>query len=512
MCQCLKPLHLCIPPGTMEVKTLSIHWHDNNLPIYSIDIHPDAKNRTWKLATAGGDNNVRIWQMKYPESLAVAVTYLSTLTKHTQAVNVVRFDPKGELLASAGDDGTMLLWRLSDTVVRDFDADPDDQAQESWVVKHACRNSSSEIYDLAWSPDSRYIIAGSMDNVTRIYNTQTGQCVKELAEHSHYVQGVTWDPKNEYLATQSADRSVHVYALNKSDGTGLDLQPTIFYRISKMDFPRPSRADRPSTPTTPKAKRLVTPTPSPKLNSDATLVSTTSDLSEVEHSMDPPPSNKKRKVSSSHPINRSVSPSPSALPAVRKADGPRSSLLYHNETLQSFFRRLTFSTDGSLLLTPSGIVKSVGSDNKEEITNTVYVYTRAGLNSPPAYHLPGLTKPAVAIRFSPIKYTLRPKSALSGLPISVTNLPYRMMFAVATQDAIVLYDTQQSQPLALVNNLHYSAFTDLAWLPDGKLLVASSADGFCSTIALKKDFLGVPWQDRQGKLGDAAEPKINPPD
>lgn len=38
-----------------------------------------------------------------------------------------------------------------------------------------CRSSSgSEIYDLAWSPDGRYFITGSMDNVARIYDASNG--------------------------------------------------------------------------------------------------------------------------------------------------------------------------------------------------------------------------------------------------------------------------------------------------------------------------------------------------
>ena len=60
--------------------------------------------------------------------------------------------------------------------------------------------------------------------------------------------------------------------------------------------------------------------------------------------------------------------------------------LYHNEALLSFFRRLSFSTDGSLLLAPAGQVKSGMSNGHESVTkgdeaqNTVFVYTRAGLN------------------------------------------------------------------------------------------------------------------------------------
>lgn len=53
------------------------------------------------------------------------------------------------------------------------DDGPEDK--EAWRVKHMCRSMGSEIYDLAWSPDGAFFITGSMDNVARIYNAQTGE-------------------------------------------------------------------------------------------------------------------------------------------------------------------------------------------------------------------------------------------------------------------------------------------------------------------------------------------------
>lgn len=80
----------------------------------------------------------------------------------------------GELLASAGDDGNVILWVPSETPQTAFGSDaPEDK--ESWRAKHMCRSSGAEIYDLAWSPDGVYFIIGSMDNIARIYNAQTGQ-------------------------------------------------------------------------------------------------------------------------------------------------------------------------------------------------------------------------------------------------------------------------------------------------------------------------------------------------
>ncbi|KAF8324023.1 hypothetical protein DL93DRAFT_2070229 [Clavulina sp. PMI_390] len=65
---------------------------------------------------------------------------------------------------------------------------------------------------------------------------------------------------------------------------------------------------------------------------------------------------------------------------------------------------------------------------------------------------------------------------------SVFALPYRMLFAVATQDTVMIYDTQQSGPICMFTNLHYAAFTDVAWAPDGQSLMLASSDGYCSIV------------------------------
>ena len=80
------------------------------------------------------------------------------------------------MLASAGDDGNTLLWVPSETHSHTpaFGEDALED-KETWRIKHMCRSSGSEIYDLAWSPDGVFFITGSMDNIARIYNAQSGQ-------------------------------------------------------------------------------------------------------------------------------------------------------------------------------------------------------------------------------------------------------------------------------------------------------------------------------------------------
>lgn len=43
------------------------------------------------------------------------------------------------------------------------------------------------------------------------------------------------------------------------------------------------------------------------------------------------------------------------------------------------------------------------------------------------------------------------------------GMPYRLVYAVASQDAVYIYDTQQAAPLCIVSGMHFAPITDLAW-------------------------------------------------
>ena len=82
------------------------------------------------------------------------------------------------------------------------------------------------------------------------------------------------------------------------------------------------------------------------------------------------------------------------------------------------------------------------------------------------------------------------------------RLPYRYVFAVATQDAILFYDTQQSFPFGHVSQIHYLRLTDLSWSPDGRFLIATSTDGFSTFVTFDVNELGPPYR---GKLLELEE-------
>lgn len=358
---------------------------------------------------------------------------------------------------------------------------------------------------------------------------------------------MAWDPLNEYIATQSSDRSVHIYALKTKDGQfTLDNRDELPQKIgmnARMDLPgrrissnspappdmgfRSQMSDTgsmggigspvPSCPGTPTSLALPMNPPSTISHSRRSSFGATSPAMSMRRSMSPAPS---LPLPAVMPIEASPKP--------YTAMGVKNAHIYANDSLKSFFRRLTFTPEGSLLFTPAGLYstqqKSLDENTKtlHEVINTVYIYTRGGINKPPVAHLPGHKKPSVVVKCSPILYTSRkappqtthitidtsstaddlaalpesiikntemepprllpatsdpsiPASSPKTKPLEVAtsvesqgptmafSLPYRMVYAVATEDSVILYDTQQFTPICVVSNLHCATFTDLTW-------------------------------------------------
>ncbi|KAM6955548.1 chromatin assembly factor 1 subunit B [Lycodopsis pacificus] len=389
----------------MKVVTCEIAWH-NKEPVYSLDFQHGSDGRIHRLATAGVDTTVRLWRVDSGPDGKAVVEFLSNLARHTKAVNVVRFSPNGELLASGGDDAAILLWKLNDSKEPEpapmFQEEEDAQLnKESWSVVKTLRGHIEDVYDVCWTRDGNMMVSGSVDNTAIMWDINKGQKLCILNDHKSYVQGVTWDPLGQYVATLSCDRVMRVYNAHTKKKA---------FCISKM------------------------------------------------------------------------SPGPLAEGEVKPYR------MFHDDSMRSFFRRLSFTPDGSFLLAPAGCVE-LG----ENIINTTYIFSRKSLKRPIA-HLPCPTKATLAVRCCPVYFELRTKTDEDGsvqvLP-NVFQLPYRMVFAVASEDSIFLYDTQQTIPFGLVSNIHYHTLSDLTWSRDGSFLAVSSTDGYCSFLSFSPGELGT---------------------
>ena len=158
--------------------------------------------------------------------------------------------------------------------------------------------------------------------------------------------------------------------------------------------------------------------------------------------------------------------------------------LFLDENVPTFFRRLSWSPDGNLLICPTGVVEL--REDGLPTRNATHIFTRTSFPHP-VVHLPTTQYPSVAVRFSNVLYELKPNSS------NLFDLNYRMVYAVATTDStILIYDTQHVSPIALISGVHYEPITDLTWSNDGNTLVMSSADGYITCACFDNTALGVP--------------------
>lgn len=125
----------------------------------------------------------------------------------------------------------------------------------------------------------------------------------------------------------------------------------------------------------------------------------------------------------------------------------------------------------------------------------------------PSIVLPSPDQYSIAVRCCPLLFELRDHDDETP---PVIELPYRMVFAVATKSCVYLYDTQQPMPIGLISNIHYTRLTDLAWSSDGRILIVSSTDGFCTMITFAVDELGTTYQAEA--VVDAHQPSVNDAD
>lgn len=393
----------------MKVKFPPIYWHNQD-PILSIDFQIN-QGDFYRLASGGVDSHVIIWHVTYDKYKSVKIEYASDLSRHNKSINIVRFSPTGEYLASGDDEGLIYIWKLRNNWPTLEPTDDEHVNKEEWYTIKLLRGHLEDVYDVSWSKDGNFLVSASMDNTVIMWDMQ--KCVKMhiFSDFKGHVQGVSWDPCNQFIASVGSDRILRMHSISSKQ---------VIYKISKFTW---------STVT----------------------------------------------ESNYHKYK-----------------------LFYDDTFKSYFRRLTFTPDGELLIVPSGIVSKKGTTE-----NTTFIFSKHSPNQP-VISLPSGNKCTVAVRCNPLLFNLRSNQHkdLKQDHEPIINLPYRMIFAVATYDSVLIYDTEQLVPFAYISNIHYSQLTDLAWSPDGLILLVSSTDGYCSFITFSKEEMGEIYVSFEGKEND----------
>ncbi|KAL7520819.1 hypothetical protein ACHAWX_005524 [Stephanocyclus meneghinianus] len=246
------------------------------LSCHLIDSGADSSNNPSVLATAGG-SEVNLWRVvctpdvmrtvtdeskilvKPPNhyaasalgvasasNTATAITndaqhtqiqHLVTLSRSTneRTINAVKFSPDFSHLAATGDGGLVVVWTLplAHTAGRNHRCAQWASLKEEKDLKFKILfNQSDDVMDLAWSADSKRFMVCSLDHTVAVFesaNSPGNNAVewrtvfRSSKDHTHYVQGVAYDPKGVYMASFGSDRTVKVYTRKLKEGTEEEL-------------------------------------------------------------------------------------------------------------------------------------------------------------------------------------------------------------------------------------------------------------------------------------------------
>ncbi len=159
--------------------------------LYDAEFSPDGQ----LLATAGYDRTIRIWRTENGE-------VLHTIAVHNGAVFDLAFDPSGTVLASASADQTVKLWRVSDGTRLDTLSQP-----------------QGELYRVAFTRDGQHILAAGADKRLHFWlfvsreKPESNPVVESRFAHESGLTTFALSGNGDYLITAAADRTLKLWSL-----------------------------------------------------------------------------------------------------------------------------------------------------------------------------------------------------------------------------------------------------------------------------------------------------------
>ncbi|HEY5904135.1 MAG TPA: CHAT domain-containing protein, partial [Anaerolineales bacterium] len=145
------------------------------------------------LASAANDNSIILWDFHDRSG----PKQLPPLQGHKNWVTSVAFSPDGKFLASGSNDNTVILWDVSEA------GGP--------RIAATLNGHTSAVYTLAFSPDGSLLASGSGDKKVILWDLSDKSAPRQLAAlegHSKLVTSVAFSPDGKVLASAGEDGSI----------------------------------------------------------------------------------------------------------------------------------------------------------------------------------------------------------------------------------------------------------------------------------------------------------------
>lgn len=176
----------------------------SNSADYKIDSTPNnpgcgGKNIRGILASGSADYTIKLWDYN-------SGNCLQTLSGHSSWVWSLAFHPLlpnslyqgglGGILASGSYDQTVKLWDI-----------------ETGECLKTLQGHSSPVVCVAYSPDGKLLASGEFDGVIKMWDAETGNCCQTIKGHTNSVWSVTFSPDGQWLLSASLDQTIKLWSV-----------------------------------------------------------------------------------------------------------------------------------------------------------------------------------------------------------------------------------------------------------------------------------------------------------
>ncbi|KAG5464082.1 hypothetical protein LSCM1_00262 [Leishmania martiniquensis] len=532
------------PHRPLRVRTIEILWHCNERNeeaellgmqssvmegITSIDYNPCCH----RIVTTGGDGNIRLWEMRVDALNAWLENNANDMTaccRHLCRMRTswmpltARWSPQGEMIASAHCDGKVCLWwrdpaggsaaaaarandeGSSDSDLRGGSGDSDGDV-EDWKAYRHLSGHISDVYDVCFSADSRYLLSGAGDGSIVIHDMEGSTMpVLQLTDlHTKFCRGVAWDPWTRFLHTFGCGPSLLCFThVPRREG---------HCRRMHLAGQRKCQGDYIGESCALSYRRLC-------WSPDGLLLAV--------------PYGKMTKAG--HRQAPSMANLLASIEAKEKAEAVFPATSDHTQDVSLPTHKIEAGDGNILHSAPATVIGSAGDDELDDMVHCVYIYTRdapdkvacrlgvrgfsevRGALWAPCFLEP-LPTDEILERY-PQQHTVfssstaddeaaEPTAAATSAgrhradPTTSEALPsrlaalearrqrrgawgpaeYRMALAVWTSDAVIIYTTDSSSRHSDFTDLHMRSIADVAWSHDASHLYTASLDGYISVIA-----------------------------
>lgn len=175
-----------------ELTRLGLTGHHG--PVRATSVAGRSHTGTAEVATAGDDGTARLWRVTDLGSIAAD----AVITEHAAGVSALAWRPGGHVLATGGHDQTLQFWNS-------------DGSATTPLAK-----VNTDVTSMAYSPTGRLLATGSsIAKLWDVANPASPRLLATMTGHSNTVTSEAFTPDGQTLITTSTDHTVRLWDITR---------------------------------------------------------------------------------------------------------------------------------------------------------------------------------------------------------------------------------------------------------------------------------------------------------